>query len=356
MNNVNDSDNISDIDDIDNISDISDIDDINDLDIVKYKFVNRKEKKIKQLSDDLQELNKYMYINSNGEYEINYKCNTEKKQKKEYIEKERKFDLINIGKIELPIDENIIMKELIDTDKKGVYVCRMTNGKYYVGKSINIKNRLEDHLSFIGGSIWTRSEKIISLLQPIVEEQSDILIWEQLETIARMKIHGLENVRGGIYTSINILSKRKISNINNCIERIFGNQEIKIDEQKYLVKKNQIKDKLIHNDGYIIMDKNVNIKKAICVIYLNPVYYVHKCSDLSKYLNKLYEKHKNIIIYYPITKRLPDEDIKEWCKREVLIRILFHGFGLVYGGCYRRYFLDDKLRDKVYNEISNLFD
>lgn len=339
------------------------------IDDEDYTFISRRDRRKSEIMNEIDELNKYVYINSNGEYEFNYTWNV-----KEIINIEEpkiddrhtiKMNIYKSGKIiELPTDENIIMKELDNVNTSGVYVCRMTNSKYYVGKSNNIARRIQEHKSFCGSSISTRGERIISFLAPITPPHEDLFIWEEIETLARMKTHSIQNVRGAGYTSINDFDKMRLRFIEWKIQKLFGDHEIKLDESKYLIKKKQIKDKLIHNDGNVIMDKNVNIKTGLYVICKKvnlildtiPIYFVKQSSNVSKYINKLYDKNKDIIIYHPITRRIDDEDIKEWCKREVLIRILHHGCGFVCGPSFQKCFADDNLRNKIYDEICNLFD
>lgn len=347
-----DSDNLSDIDGGEELSDFDSDDDIN--------YISNREQRrldnIKHLEDFIKT---NLYLDSNNEYKISYKCIVEGKPIIKQEEKIGMYDITHIGKINLPTDEKIIMSELTNVEGSGVYVCRLTNSKYYVGMSNNLKLRIKNHKSLTGGSVWTRSEKIISFLNPITPPQDDLHKWEQLETIARMMIHGTDKVRGGKYTSVNALSRYKKWKIKRCMQNIFGDNDIKIDEIKYLIKNDRICDKIIHNDGNIKMDDNVNIKKGICVINIKCFYFVRLCGDIPKFLNKIkkvYDK-KNISynVYYPITKHYKNEDYKVWHKREVLIRILMYGFRCVYGGCYRKYRASNELFDKIYDEICDLF-
>ena len=84
----------------------------------------------------------------------------------------------------------------------GVYVIKLNSNKYYVGKSNNIKNRIDQHKSFnkcaefvkINGGVKSQ----IPTLTPYEENHND---WEKRETIVRMLKHGYNNVRGWEYTN-----------------------------------------------------------------------------------------------------------------------------------------------------------
>ncbi len=92
----------------------------------------------------------------------------------------------------------------------------------------------------------------------------------------------------------------------------------------------------------------------ICIIKIYDIYYVKRCSTIYKFFKT--HNIKDCKIYYPITKRLEDENIYKWEKRESLMRIFFHGLFSVYSCYYQRCYADVKIMDKVYDEICNLFD
>jgi hypothetical protein len=83
---------------------------------------------------------------------------------------------------------------------KQVYVIRLDNNKFYVGESINPNKRIKDH--FNGrGSAWTKINKPLRSIDPLTPSQGHL--WELTETLRQMNIHGMDNVRGSLFTNPN---------------------------------------------------------------------------------------------------------------------------------------------------------
>lgn len=81
-----------------------------------------------------------------------------------------------------------------------VYVLKLQQGKYYVGKTSNPQFRLESHF-LENGSAWTRMYKPTQLLELIPDcDNYD----EDKYTQIYMDKYGVDNVRGGSYTSIEL--------------------------------------------------------------------------------------------------------------------------------------------------------
>ena len=100
-----------------------------------------------------------------------------------------------------------------------IYVIECTNKKYYVGKTNDVLRRFEEHKSG-KGSAWTSKYKPVRLIscRPQVSEHD-----ENNETKDLMKKYGIENVRGGSYTQIElpseeiyVLQKEIIGNVDKC--------------------------------------------------------------------------------------------------------------------------------------------
>lgn len=115
----------------------------------------------------------------------------------------------------------------MDTNE-GVYVVELNNGCYYVGQSSNIKKRIRLHNKG-GGSVFVKnSGGIKNILQPIVSKLEDINKWELKETLLRMYIHGVNNVRGFCYSQTLIYSNKLV---NKIIQRIRKEIEPELLEQ-----------------------------------------------------------------------------------------------------------------------------
>jgi predicted GIY-YIG superfamily endonuclease len=78
-----------------------------------------------------------------------------------------------------------------------IYILKLENNKYYIGKSNNVEKRYNEHINGTA-STWTKKykplliEKIISSASPFDEDKY---------TIEYMGIYGIDNVRGGIYVT-----------------------------------------------------------------------------------------------------------------------------------------------------------
>ena len=78
-----------------------------------------------------------------------------------------------------------------------IYVLQLERGKFYVGKTNNPQFRLENHFS-AAGSEWTRTyrpEKLLRLIPGCDDYDEDKY------TMMYMDMYGVDNVRGGSFTS-----------------------------------------------------------------------------------------------------------------------------------------------------------
>jgi len=81
-----------------------------------------------------------------------------------------------------------------------LYVLKLQGGKYYVGKSVDVKQRFKQHLSG-RGSAWTNMYKPVSIIEtrPINSSFDETNVTKEY-----MKKYGIENVRGGAYSMVNL--------------------------------------------------------------------------------------------------------------------------------------------------------
>jgi hypothetical protein len=80
-----------------------------------------------------------------------------------------------------------------------IYILKLENGKYYVGKSLNPIKRLENHFNE-NGSDWTKENKPIEVLNVFEGDNFD----EDKYVKKYMSEFGIDNVRGGSYSKMNI--------------------------------------------------------------------------------------------------------------------------------------------------------
>ena len=99
----------------------------------------------------------------------------------------------NFLKQEIIKPKNIEIKK----DNINIYVLKLVNNKYYVGKSENVEKRFEQHING-NGSSWTKLYKPISIEKVI--ENANIFDEDNI-TKQYMSLHGIDNVRGGSYVT-----------------------------------------------------------------------------------------------------------------------------------------------------------
>ena len=100
-----------------------------------------------------------------------------------------------------------------------VYVLKLAQNKYYIGKTKNVDNRLNDHINNIG-SKWTKKYKVIKVIE-VFSDCDDFD--EDKYTKMYMSKFGIDNVRGGSYTKmfltneeINFIRKEIIGSTDKC--------------------------------------------------------------------------------------------------------------------------------------------
>lgn len=107
-----------------------------------------------------------------------------------------------------------------------IYCIKLENNKYYVGRTNNIERRMNEHLNN-NGSEWTKIHK------PIMEEgkiaidfiiQTDDPFDEDKHVKKCMAAYGIDNVRGGSYSQINLTNNTKFfisKEISNSEDKCF---------------------------------------------------------------------------------------------------------------------------------------
>lgn len=107
-----------------------------------------------------------------------------------------------------------------------IYVLKLENGKWYVGKTNNLNNRINAHKNG-NGSEYTKIFKVISLHHYHIKNN----IFDEDNTVKEYMIkYGIDSVRGGTYSSvklndnIKILLQNEINHANNFCFNCGSNQ------------------------------------------------------------------------------------------------------------------------------------
>jgi hypothetical protein len=86
------------------------------------------------------------------------------------------------------------------TDTTNIYILKLKNNKYYVGKSNDPQKRFKEHISG-NGSAFTKKYKPISIEKIIPNATKyDEDKWVKIY----MEKYGIENVRGGAYSCVDL--------------------------------------------------------------------------------------------------------------------------------------------------------
>jgi len=100
-----------------------------------------------------------------------------------------------------------------------IYALKLTEGKYYVGKSTNPSFRIDNHFNS-NGAMWTRKYTPIELIELIPNcDDYD----EDKYTLQYMNKYGINNVRGGSFvqmelnnSTMQIITRMNNSTNNKC--------------------------------------------------------------------------------------------------------------------------------------------
>ena len=81
-----------------------------------------------------------------------------------------------------------------------IYALRLENDKYYIGKTTNPEFRINDHLNS-NGSSWTNKYKPVEVMELYYNcDNFD----EDKYTLIYMNQYGIDNVRGGSFTTLHL--------------------------------------------------------------------------------------------------------------------------------------------------------
>ena len=118
-----------------------------------------------------------------------------------------------------------------------IYVLKLSNNKFYVGKTSNPNIRIQNHFSQnIKSSAWTKLHKPIKIMELIANcDEYD----EDKYTLKYMNMYGIASVRGGCF-SHPVLTSNQIYFIQQILRSI-NNECLYCGKQGHFVKECPIK-------------------------------------------------------------------------------------------------------------------
>lgn len=131
------------------------------------------------------------------------------------------------------VDDNI---GNIDLTKNYVYVLELEDERYYVGRTSNFFQRIEDHFNG-NGSIYTKKYKPIKIKEVI--EETNLYI-ERDKKIEYMNLYGYEKVRGYAWCREILRKQPKITNKKPSINVKKNYDENPVIKEMYILENKDI--------------------------------------------------------------------------------------------------------------------
>jgi len=154
-------------------------------------------------------------------------------------------------------DDNI---DNLDITKNYVYVLKLVEERYYVGRTGNILRRIKEHFTE-EGALYTKKYKPLKVIE-IQEEKSRED--ERIKTITTMENYGWEKVRGACWCSLEI----KKPNIEKNKKRSKKNKQKEIKTKSY---ENDEKIRFLYcveNENIIKIGEILNISPSLVAFRL----------------------------------------------------------------------------------------
>ena len=139
-----------------------------------------------------------------------------------------------------------------------LYVLRLHNDKWYIGRSSNLERRFEQHMKGEGAK-WTSLHQAINIHEsrPLVSDED-----EDLLTLEYMKQYGIYNVRGGQFCAVE-LKPWHVKEIKKRLEvkEVKIVDEVKVVEEEKVIEMVQISQEEIEEQKKI--EAQIRMENAI---------------------------------------------------------------------------------------------
>lgn len=168
-----------------------------------------------------------------------------------------------------------------------IYILKLKNNKYYIGKTNNPKYRLEQHFQE-NGSTWTKIHKPIQVIKTIKSySQFD----EDKYTLEYIKKYGIENVRGGSFSQPTLSPEEK-----QVITKMIQSQKdqcYKCGQTGHFIKEckdNEINEE--NNDDWVMVEEPKSFLNKVIDLGNSSINFFKKITSQKPYKKELYKKGK----------------------------------------------------------------
>jgi hypothetical protein len=153
---------------------------------------------------------------------------------------------------------------------KGVYTLKLKDNKYYIGKSNDIDRRIWVHTHGCG-SAWTKKHSVIQKIPTVANDEGKL--GELIETLECMKLYGINNVRGSMFTQTHLSKSDKIKAAELYCEMYDLCRKCGSNNHFIRYCKNDKMVSWVENFGGKLIDDNKICKKCFKDINSLPSYY-----------------------------------------------------------------------------------
>jgi predicted GIY-YIG superfamily endonuclease len=185
-----------------------------------------------------------------------------------------------------------------------IYILKLKDNNYYVGKAKDVNKIFQEHISG-NGSSWTKKHKPIEIIK-VINNCSSFEEDKQVKEL--MSLHGIDKVRGGTYTKIDLTKEEK----DILQKEIWGAKDVctRCGNSNHFVKDCYAKTNI---NGCELSINNSKNKSSICIENKKEEIIIWECDKCKKEFEDCNEciKHEKICKQKPTSK----VNKKQKCKR-----------------------------------------